>query len=147
MPHSPGCTESLVRAEPPGNTLSGVGSTQKFERPCENLIVFVVDASESMGSEIQVRMKAAKGAALAILRKAYQSRSEVALVVVGGEKAGIVLPPTSSVEVAPARPRAIAGQAYADGPWQGWQTLSVPPYSRHHFRRRGQCASGAWRKK
>ena len=99
---------------------------KQFERPCENLIVFVVDASESMGSGIQVRMKAAKGAALAILRKAYQSRSEVALVAFGGEKAGIVLPPTSSVEVArPALERLPAGGAtpFADGLWQGWQIV------------------------
>lgn len=69
-------------------------------RPCEHLVVFVLDASESMGGNWQQRMKAAKGAVLALLRTAYQGRHRVALVAFGGEEAKVVLPPTGSVNLA-----------------------------------------------
>lgn len=69
-------------------------------RPCEQLIVFAVDASESMGSQGRQRMRAAKGAVLALLRVAYQHRHRVALVSFGGEHATVILPPTSSVNLA-----------------------------------------------
>ncbi len=42
-----------------------------FKRPGKTLIVFVVDASDSMGQGTFARMKAAIGAALAILTKAH----------------------------------------------------------------------------
>ena len=48
------------------------------------LVVFVVDASESMGEGTRVRMAAAKGAILALLRDAYVTRCRVALVVFRG---------------------------------------------------------------
>ena len=63
------------------------------------LVVLVVDASGSMGG----RMVAAKGAVLSLLLDAYQRRDQVALVVVGGGAAEILLRPTGSVEVARAR--------------------------------------------
>jgi Mg-chelatase subunit ChlD len=97
---------------------------KEFIRPCRNLIVFVLDASESMGSGAEIRIRAAKGAVLALLRKAYESRSEVALVAFGGEHATVVLQPTSSVDVAKA---ALAGlptggaTPFADGLLQAWQ--------------------------
>jgi magnesium chelatase subunit ChlD-like protein len=69
-------------------------------RPCDNLIVLLVDSSDSMGEGTEARMKAAKGAVLALLRKAYQSRSEVALIAFGGEEARVILPPTRSVNLA-----------------------------------------------
>jgi magnesium chelatase subunit D len=65
-----------------------------------NLIVFAVDASGSMGAE---RMAAAKGAVLGLLVDAYQRRDLVALVAFRGQRADVVLRPTSSVEVARAR--------------------------------------------
>lgn len=69
-------------------------------RPCDNLIVLLVDSSDSMGEGTEARMKAAKGAVLGLLRKAYQSRSEVALIAFGGEEARVILPPTRSVNLA-----------------------------------------------
>jgi magnesium chelatase subunit D len=99
---------------------------KEFVRPCRNLIVFLVDSSDSMGSGAQARMKAAKGAVLAILRKAYQERSEVAMVAFGGDRARVVLPPTSSVDVARRLlDRLPTGGAtpFADGLFQAWQII------------------------
>ncbi|MBP1624559.1 MAG: ChlI component of cobalt chelatase involved in biosynthesis, partial [Acidobacteria bacterium] len=69
-------------------------------KPFENLIVFVVDSSGSMSLGPRAPMQAAKGAVLAILRKARQSRSAVALIAFGGRSADLVLPPTVSIAAA-----------------------------------------------
>lgn len=66
-----------------------------------HLIVLAVDASGSMGAT--QRMEAAKGAAIALLRDAYQRRDQVAVVTFRGDDAFVLLKPTSSVEVARAR--------------------------------------------
>ena len=63
-----------------------------------NLILFVVDASESMA--VQPRIEAAKGAVLSLLTDAYQRRDRVGLIVFRGEEATLVLPPTNSVQLA-----------------------------------------------
>jgi magnesium chelatase subunit D len=68
------------------------------ERKIGNTLLFVVDASGSMGA--QARMTAAKGAVLSLLVDAYQKRDRVGLVAFKGNKAEILLPPTSSVELA-----------------------------------------------
>ncbi|WP_373838675.1 putative cobaltochelatase [Methanospirillum sp.] len=68
------------------------------ERKMGNTILFVVDASGSMGA--QQRMTAVKGAILSLLIDAYQKRDRVGLVVFRGSGAEILLPPTSSVELA-----------------------------------------------
>jgi magnesium chelatase subunit D len=68
------------------------------ERKIGNTLLFVVDASGSMGA--QSRMTAAKGAVLSLLVDAYQKRDRVGLVAFKGNKAEILLPPTSSVELA-----------------------------------------------
>jgi magnesium chelatase subunit D len=65
------------------------------------LVVFVVDASGSMGA--RRRMALVKGAVLEILLDAYQRRDRVALITFRGEEAQLVLRPTASVEVAAAR--------------------------------------------
>ncbi|WFE97910.1 VWA domain-containing protein [Micromonospora sp. WMMD987] len=66
-----------------------------------NLVLFVVDASGSMGA--RQRMSAVKGAVLALLTDAYQRRDTVAVVAFRGAGAQVVLPATSSVLAASAR--------------------------------------------
>ena len=68
-----------------------------------NLVLFVVDASGSMGS--RSRMAAVKGAVLSLLLDAYQRRDKVGLVTFRGAEAELALPPTWSVEAAAARLR------------------------------------------
>ena len=63
-----------------------------------NLILFAVDASWSMAAS--ERMEATKGAIFSLLVDAYQRRDQVGLVVFQRDRARVVLPPTSSVELA-----------------------------------------------
>ena len=63
-----------------------------------SLILFVVDASGSMGA--QRRMVAVKGAVLSLLLDAYQRRDRVALISFRGTRADLLLPPTNSVDLA-----------------------------------------------
>nr|WP_228003263.1 VWA domain-containing protein [Nocardia australiensis] len=63
-----------------------------------NLVIFVVDASGSMAS--RDRLSAVTGAVVALLRDAYQRRDKVAVITVRGQEAELVLPPTSSVDIA-----------------------------------------------
>lgn len=67
-------------------------------RRAANLILFVVDASWSMAGA--QRMEATKGAIMSLLVDAYQKRDHVGLVVFQKEAARLVLPLTSSVELA-----------------------------------------------
>ena len=66
------------------------------QRKYANLLVFVVDASGSMGAS--QRMVETKGAILSLLKDAYVKRDKVALVVFRGNEAQVLLPPTRSVE-------------------------------------------------
>ena len=61
-------------------------------------ILFVVDASGSMGA--RGRMGASKGAIMSLLLDAYQKRDRVALVAFRRREAEVLLPPTSSIELA-----------------------------------------------
>jgi magnesium chelatase subunit D len=67
-------------------------------RRASNLVLFVVDASWSMAAA--ERMEATKGAIMSLLLDAYQRRDQVGLVVFQKEEARLVLPPTTSVELA-----------------------------------------------
>ncbi|MCW4016514.1 MAG: putative cobaltochelatase [Candidatus Bathyarchaeota archaeon] len=68
------------------------------EKKMGNLIMFVVDASGSMAA--QERMSATKGAILSLLLDAYQRRDRVGMIAFRKNCAELVLPPTSSVELA-----------------------------------------------
>lgn len=90
------------------------------------LIVFVVDASESMGEGAVTRMAAAKGAVLALLREAYVERCRVALVAFHGERAEVLLPPTRSIALARERLRRLpigGATPLADGLWSAWRLI------------------------
>jgi magnesium chelatase subunit D len=80
-----------------------------------NLIMFVVDASWSMA--VAERMSATKGAIMSLLTDAYQRRDRVGLVVFQKNQATLILPPTSSVQ--------LAQRALADIPVGGKTPLSA----------------------
>ena len=66
------------------------------ERKLGTTIVFIVDASGSMG--LQQRMTEVKAAVISLLVDAYQKRDRVGLVAFRGNGADVLLPPTGSVE-------------------------------------------------
>ena len=66
-----------------------------------NLVVFAVDTSGSMGAAARVRE--VRTAVVSLLLDAYQRRDRVAVVTFAGDRARLVLPPTSSVELAQRR--------------------------------------------
>lgn len=66
-----------------------------------NLVIFVVDASGSMAA--RDRMSAVTGAALSLLRDAYQRRDKVAVITFRQQDARVLLPPTTSVHIASRR--------------------------------------------
>ena len=68
------------------------------ETQTSSLVLFVVDASGSMGA--QRRMVAVKGAVLSLLLDAYQRRDRVGLIAFRGTRADLLLPPTGSVDLA-----------------------------------------------
>ena len=68
------------------------------EKRIGNFIVFVVDASGSMGAG--KRMIETKGAILSLLMDAYQKRDKIAMVAFRGDHAEVILPPTGSIELA-----------------------------------------------
>ena len=103
---------ATVRAAAPHQRARGRAGTGLEVRPHDlrqnvregregNLILFLVDASGSMAA--RSRMSAVKGAVLSLLTDAYQRRDKVALISFRGEGARVLLPPTSSIELAASR--------------------------------------------
>lgn len=72
----------------------------------DRVLIFVVDAS---GSSAMARLGEAKGAVELMLAQAYSRRDHVALVVLRGQKAELVLPPTRSLVTTKARLRGLPG--------------------------------------
>ncbi|MEW2330863.1 VWA domain-containing protein [Micromonospora chersina] len=103
---------ATVRAGAPHQAARGRGGGPLRLRPSDvreavregregNLVLFVVDASGSMGA--RERMSAVKGAVLALLTDAYQRRDKVAVVAFRDTGAQTLLPATSSVLAASTR--------------------------------------------
>jgi magnesium chelatase subunit D len=88
------------RQRRPGGLTIGASDVRREVREGRegNLVIFVVDASGSMAA--RDRMAAVGGAALSLLRDAYQRRDKVAVITFRGQQAQVLLPPTSSVHVA-----------------------------------------------
>jgi magnesium chelatase subunit D len=89
--------------------------TKIREKRIGNLLLFVVDASGSMGA--RGRMAASKGAVMSLLLDAYQKRDRVAMVTFRRHGATVNLPPTSSVD--------LAGRLLAEMPVGGRTPLSA----------------------
>jgi len=88
-----------VNRKPPAFLIHKADLHKKIRvRRSANLILFVVDASWSMA--VAERMMATKGAIMSLLTDAYQRRDRVGLVVFQKSTATLVLPPTSSVDLA-----------------------------------------------
>ena len=68
------------------------------EKRIGNFLLFVVDASGSMGA--RGRMAASKGAVMSLLLDAYQKRDRVAMISFRRNEAAVNLPPTASIELA-----------------------------------------------
>jgi len=88
-------------------------------RRAGNLVLFVVDASWSMAAA--ARIVATKGAVMSLLQDAYQRRDQVGMVVFQKDVARVVLPPTTSVE--------LAKEALKDVPVGGKTPLSAGLYA------------------
>jgi magnesium chelatase subunit D len=71
------------------------------ETRAANVILFAVDASGSMAAS--KRMREAKQAVLSLLLDAYQKRDRIGLIAFRGEQADLLLPPTTSVDLAERR--------------------------------------------
>ena len=94
------------------------------QRDRNSLVIFVVDSSDSMGAA--ERMAAAKGAALALCRTAYQKRDRVALVCFRNERAETLLEPTNSVALVRERLKRLptgGATPFADGLLKAWQIV------------------------
>ncbi len=85
------------------------------EKRIGNFLLFVVDASGSMGA--RGRMAASKGAVMSLLLDAYQKRDRVAMISFRKNEAMVNLPPTTSVD--------LAGKLLAEMPVGGRTPLSA----------------------
>lgn len=116
------------RAQGPLAVTPGDLHKKRYKRPRKILIVIVVDASDSMGQGTYVRMKAAKGAALAILAKARLGRHMVSVVAFRDKSARVVLQPTTSISRARRQLETMAtggATPFADGLMKAWQVIKT----------------------
>jgi magnesium chelatase subunit D len=67
------------------------------QKKTSNLLLFVVDASGSMGTKL---MMETKSTILSLLMEAYQKRDKVSMVAFKDSDAQVLLPPTNSIEIA-----------------------------------------------
>ena len=85
------------------------------EKRMGNYLIFVVDASGSMGA--RGRMAASKGAVMSLLMDAYQKRDRVAMISFRRDRAAVNLPVTTSID--------LAGKLLAEMPVGGRTPLSA----------------------
>ncbi|MBU1207468.1 MAG: AAA family ATPase [Proteobacteria bacterium] len=107
--------DATIRAAAPYQKIRGRKETlliydedlryRQRERKMGHLVVFVVDGSGSMG--VQKRMIETKGAIRSLLMECYQKRDKVSMIVFRKDRAKVILPPSSSVELASKRLRNI----------------------------------------
>jgi magnesium chelatase subunit D len=91
-----------------------------------NLLLFCVDASGSMAA--RARMESVKTAVLSLLLDAYQRRDRIGVVSFRGTEAELLLPPTSSADIAARRLAELrhGGRTpLAEGLWQAAETLRL----------------------
>jgi magnesium chelatase subunit D len=79
---------------------------KRYKEVSDRVLIFVVDAS---GSSAMARLGEAKGAVELMLAQAYSRRDHVALVVLRGQQAELILPPTRSLTNTKARLRGLPG--------------------------------------
>lgn len=79
---------------------------KRYKEVSDRVLIFVVDAS---GSSAMARLGEAKGAVELMLAQAYSRRDHVALVVLRGAQAELILPPTRSLTTTKARLRGLPG--------------------------------------
>jgi magnesium chelatase subunit D len=98
-----------------------------------SVIVFVVDASGSMAAMRGMEM--AKSAVMALLEDSYQKRDKVGFIAVAGDNSTVLLPPTSSVEMAVKCLKELptAGRTpLSDGLLKGLQVLRTELWKNKH---------------
>lgn len=91
-----------------------------------SVIVFVVDCSGSMAA--MKGMELVKSTVMSLLEDAYQKRDKVGFVAVAGNKATVLLQPTSSVELAARHLRNLPTEGktpLSDGLYQGLQVMKT----------------------
>ncbi len=106
------CLAAAMRSKQGGIALENGGVSPQDLRcrlrvqPVKKTILFLLDASDSMLVEEQ--MKLAKGAVLGLLTQAYQKRYRVGVIAFHEYKSRVVLPPTTSITRAKHELQAIA---------------------------------------
>lgn len=99
-----------------------------YQQQQKTLIIFLVDSSDSMGEGTFTRIKAAKGAVLAILAKAYQKRHRIGMVAFRDEAAEVILPPTASLTLAKQKLKTLptgGATPFSDGLMKAWQLMKT----------------------